>query len=191
MIPGFTPTSVFTAFRDPLDEPYTALAHINLGGLGLNDPSLGLEYQRWTTAYTGTAIEVRPEIGVDLFTITRPGVTSVSGAFDANMAPTLGYMDAGGARCYFFNSLLGAFDTLTIATATSCQVCMDDSRTFAVQAGITDVIFAYVRAGNLYYRQQRDRYTVEYLIGTSDGKELLRCGQTIDYRCAFKLGPQP
>ena len=52
-----------------------------------------------------------------------------------------------------FTSILGAVNP---------RVTLDDKR--RGQTSSSDVILAYLRAGSLYYRQQRDRYLTEYLL---------------------------
>jgi hypothetical protein len=41
---------------------------------------------------------------------------------------------------------------------------MDDNRTIEVTHGYSDVIMAYVANNNLCFRQERDRYTIEYVL---------------------------
>ena len=68
------------------------------------------------------------------------------------------------------------------------RCCLDDKRQSATAQGNNDIILAYVRAGKLYYRQQRDRYEVEYLLAEEiPAKVLTRIGMSKNYRLQFEF----
>lgn len=170
----------------PADEPYLPLEEAVLGGTAVGDGDAGRSVQRWTVFYDGTDIKVAPESGPVEFTLTVPGVTTVSLAFDANMGVVIAYQTATGSHLHYYDSLLGAYNTLTILGATSCRAGLDDYRTDL--SSVSDVIFAYTLDSVLHWREQRDRYLVQYTAGPSHGLILLRTSQTVDYRMQFKLG---
>ena len=90
------------------------------------------------------------------------------------------------SNLYYFDSVNLVFATLTIATGTGCRACIDDPRKF--NETNSDVIFAYVRGTNLYYRQQRDRYLTEYTVGAvPNGYKLRRVAANVKNRLQFKL----
>lgn len=180
-----TPTPVRAAFVAPLDEPYLPLEEAVLGGTAIGDPSQGRQVQRWTVFYDSGFIKVAPESGAVAFSMAVAGVTTVSLDFDSNMAVAIAYQTASGSHLYYFDSLLGHYNTLDILGATSCRVGVDDKRLF--NASASDVIFSYTLDDKLYYREQRDRYTVERLVGPSIGI-LLRSGQNVLNRFQWKLG---
>jgi hypothetical protein len=66
-----------------------------------------------------------------------------------------------------------------------------DGAGFAIGAGQfavpSDVIFGYVVAGVLHWRQQRDRYLVEYTAGACAGFRLLTIGMSVNGRFQFKM----
>ena len=166
MIPNnaFTPTPIVSAFLPPKDEPYQPLTSKSRGGVALNDASQGRDYQNWVVSYDGSDILVAPQGGSTAFTLTVAGVLSVSLAFDNNMNPVIAWMDAVGAKLYWYNNT--NFVT-TPFPATSCRVTIDDVRDF--YNADSDVIFAYTNAGTLYWRQQRDQYAIQRTIGTTTG----------------------
>lgn len=182
-----TPTPVRSAFVAPLDEPYLPLEEAVLGGTNIGDGSAGRQVKRWSVFYDGTSIKVAPETGVTQFTMVVPGVLTVSLGFDSNMAVTLAYMTVTGAHLYFFDSSLGSYTTLNVPGATSCRAGVDDQRLF--NQSQSDVIFSYTLDNKLYWRQQRDRYTVERLVGPFTGDLiLLRSGQNTLNRFQWRLG---
>jgi hypothetical protein len=70
------------------------------------------------------------------------------------------------------------------------MLTLDDKR--ALASATNDVILAYIRAGGLYYRQQRDRFAVEYVVGTGVGSSsrIVALGMGANMRLQIKLlGP--
>jgi hypothetical protein len=168
--------------------PITKIVDYEDGGIALNDSSQGLLYQRWRALLLNPgeadsyvqldAREVPPSVLVEL-----PGLTEISISFDQLMRPTLAYVQAGVAYIRWFDSLESAYVTDLIgADIATPRVSLDDKR--AGQSDKSDVILAYVRAGNLYYRQQRDRYAVERLLQTGV-KPLIKIGFTRGLRLQF------
>lgn len=69
-------------------------------------------------------------------------------------------------QLYWYDSTVSGFTTTSFGSSViSPKVSLDDKR--PKQSAIADVILTYVKNGNLYYRQQRDRFTVEYLLDDS------------------------
>jgi hypothetical protein len=184
MIPNnaFTPTPIVSPFRPPKDEPYQPLTSKSRGGIALNNPTLGRDYQNWVVSYDGANILVAPQGGSTAFTLPVAGVLSVSLAFDNNMNPVIAWMDAVGAKLYWFNNV--TFVT-TPFPATSCRVTIDDVRDF--YNADSDVIFAYTYGTNLYWRQQRDQYAIEYTVPGSTTGLLQKVGLNQLNRLQFQL----
>lgn len=141
------------------------LADYELGGVALFDASQGLMVQVWEVrVVSGTTIQVKPEAGATWTDVTTDtAITEVALAFDQNMRPTVAYVAGGVAKLYWFDSLAVAFVTTFFAGASSPVVTMDDKR--ALEMTANDVLFFYIIAGTVYYRQQRDRYTIERSLG--------------------------
>lgn len=189
MIPlnTFTTTPVVSAFLPPLDGVYDPLFMQAPGGIALNDGTQGREVQVWTVFYDGANIVLEAEFsGVAGYVLPVADVLAVSVAFDTNMAVTFGYMKADGGYLYYFDSLTGSYQTLHFADITSCRVVVDDTAAF--YSAQSDVIFAYTNLDDkLKWRQQRDRYGIEYLVGPAGGEKLIRCGPSIDNRFQLQL----
>jgi hypothetical protein len=187
MIPAntFTVAPEVADFKPPYDNAYTPLHHVAPGGVAVSDPSLGREYQNWEVTYTGGNIIVNPVGGATAFTLAVANVQSVSLAFDNNMGLAIAWkLTSGDAQLYYYDTLTFTYATRSFPDVTSCRICVDDSRD--VYTTNSDVIFAYTKAGVLYYRQQRDRYDVEYTIGSTT-KFLRRFGPSLVNRLQFEL----
>ena len=153
--------------------PISKIVDYEDAGIAINDASRGLLYQRWRALLLNPG---EPDSYVQLdapevaaFTLVElPGLTEISIAFDQLMRPTLAYVQAGTAYLRWYDSASSAYVTDTIgADIITPRVTMDDKRFIATEGYQTnDVILAYVRGGNLYYRQQRDRFLTERLLKT-------------------------
>jgi hypothetical protein len=142
----------------------------SIGGVGLNDPSQGPNFQLWTAtlevALSGLGsvyIEAATHVKSLLFTLN--GMTEVSLTFDQNMQPVIGYLAFGQGGIYWYDGTVPGFVFFNFAGVVNCpRVTLDDRQELDVS--ISDVLVFYTRVGNLYYREQRDRYLVEYLLET-------------------------
>ncbi len=186
MIPAnaFTPTPNSSAFISPYNLAYTPLSQTVLGGTAIGDGAAGRQVKNWTATFTGSAIEVAAVGDAPSFTLAVTDVQSVSLAFDNNMGVVLAWMTTGGANLYYFNTVTSSYTTEFFSGVTSCRVVVDDAREF--NTANSDVIFGYTKAGSLYWRQQRDRYQIERLIGTTT-KKLKRMGPNTLNRLQFEL----
>lgn len=149
-----------TARTDPLVD-------YELGGIGLSDSSQGLQVQTWRVRVDGNQnILVSPApFTTETFIITGAAITEISLAFDQNMRPVIAFLDNGQAKLYWYDPQVGSVVTISIMVGiTSAMVCMDDKRSLATTLNRNDVLVYYVRNGFLYYRQQRDRYSIERML---------------------------
>lgn len=198
-IPGHSLSSVPVPssylFPDNIEPSKTV--DYELGGIGLDDPSAGLQYQVWT----GT-LEIDQDTDIGSVYLEAPnwpkqlqfarlGVSEISIAFDQNMNPFIAFMEAGAARFWWFDTVADeqVFSTLP-AGSRSPKCCMDDKR--PEMLSVNDIILAYIRDDNLYYREQRDRYEIEYLLKTGGmTQDLIRVGMNRGNRLQFAIGLYP
>jgi hypothetical protein len=187
MIPAnaFTPTPIISNFQPPYDQPYQPLLQNVLGGVAIGNASLGRQVKIWTVAYNGVSITVKPIDGPIAFTLVAANVQTVSLAFDNNMGLVIAWqVIGGGSNLYYFDTLTSQYITRLFAGTTSCRVCVDDARDFYTSQ--SDVIFSYTLGTNLYWRQQRDRYDNQYLIGPTT-KLLRKAAPNTGNRLQFQL----
>lgn len=182
-------TSLTAEFLSPDDRDREFLnVDYELGGVGVTDTALGLDFQVWVAeAINGTSIIIYPEDnpGNSTTVLTDTGITSISLAFDQLMRPTISY----GTKLYWFDSVVADFITTDFSTHTSAVLLMDDKRAIGTDLAGNDILYIYIRAGNLYYRQQRDRYTIEYLLETpASGDYIIRAGMMKNLRLGVQYG---
>lgn len=165
------------------------ISDYEMGGKAISDPSLGNQDRPWTiTANEAGEVYFFAAENPEALFITLPGLSELSAAFDQNMRPVLAYVQDGVARLRWYDTVPGAYVVTDLPAGTiSPRVALDDKRLTQTQLGDNDIILAYVRSGNLYYRQQRDRYEVEYLLGVVGSAKLIRIGMNVVNRLQFLL----
>lgn len=160
------------------------------GGVALNDPSLGLNYQTWTAEIVEDIIEDRIMLSAPTFPpqaiYTGDDITEVSLAFDQNMQPAVAFMEAGVAKLLWYDTTASEMVVTVIpGNVTHPRVALDDNREF--NRVNSDIILAYIRDGALYYRQQRDRYAIERQLSSGPWIALKRIGMGSGLRFQFQV----
>lgn len=154
-----------------------------MGGVGISDPSGGLAYQLWHGVLevdTGTVLLDAPNTP-QFVLYSEAGITQMDFSFDQNMKPCLAFTQNGEAKFWWYDVNLDAYQILDLGAGASTPIAlMDDKR--AQLIGSSDVIVFYIRDGRLYYREQRDRYEVEYYSNISGVRRLMRVGFTVGLR---------
>lgn len=183
---------VSAPFTYPRNIPKSPNVSYEFGGIALQDPSQGLRVQVWRGEYlNGQVVLSAPAVpAAPLLTIAD--VVDLDISFDQNMNPFVCYeLEDGTARFYWFDSSLPGFTTTTLATGSFDLRCAhDDTRKLQVERGVSDVILAYLRAGSLYFRAQRERYQTEHLLSDEIGdRGLMRVGMNSQLRFQFQLSP--
>lgn len=156
------------------------------GGIALQDPSAGLLYQQWTgRLLDGTTITLQGSNMESPTTwLTGAGITEFSFTFDQNMKPAVAFVEGGVAKLNWFDVTVNQQVTTSFGDSVkNPRVSLDDKHRLA--SATSDVIFAYLRNGNLYYRQQRDRYLVEYPLATFVAGRLNKIGMNVKNRFQF------
>jgi hypothetical protein len=155
------------------------------GGVALNDASAGIDGYDWKAWVEGDDILVaRAPYDSPTTLITAAGTTWISLAFDQNMRPALAYMQAGACKLYWYDTTIPGATTSTFADCTSPMLCMDDKRQGA--DSYNDILFFYVRAGSIRYRQQRDRYVTERTLVAVPAGYILQVGMAQNLRVQIR-----
>lgn len=167
-------------FLPPDDRPvgqHPVVAY-ELGGIALNDTSQGLQYQVWVFEITnfvhlvgGDGVSARPEAGGSPTVLyTGTGITEVSGAFDANMNPTIAFVENGLAKLRWWDASDSSYKITTLQGAANPRLTLDDKREAAGSS--RDILLFYLLGSEFTektfaHRRQRDRYAVEYVLATN------------------------
>jgi len=173
------------AFSGARALPVTRTVDYEDGGIAIQDPSRGSQYQRWRGRLIGNDILLdAPE--VEPFAVySGAGITEISFTFDQNMRPAIAFVQAGVAKLWWFDSVAGAQVVTEYPGAITPRVILDDKR--FTQTSNSDVILGYVRDGALYYRQQRDRFTIERLLDAGPHVGLVKIGFNVQLRLQFLM----
>ena len=184
-IPGnaITPAPIVTAFTAPADEPYTPLYQKVWGGTAIGNGVAGRRVKYWEVSYETGSIRVRPVGGAEAFSLRVAGVLACSLAFDQNMGVVLAWQTVSGSSIYFYGNT-GSYTTLEVAGATSCRIAVDDLRQESTAS--SDVIFAYTLNNTLYWRQQRENYTIQRTVGATT-RQLKKLGMNVGNRLQLLL----
>jgi len=158
-----------------------------MGAKGLDDPTYGLEYQLWTFDTDQTSVYASAPT-VNRQVILTPGVPvdSIRCCFDQNMRPFVAYLSKGQWSYWWYDTTIPGPTTTQLPPTVDSVVCtLDEKRPW--ENGISDICLLYTNNNNLYYRRQRDRYGVEYLLRASINGTLVKAGMNGINRVQLKL----
>lgn len=197
MIPNHTITPVpqFWYYLHPDELDPSMIEDYELGGIDLNDPSQGLQVQTWRAFLSGGVNNIQ---SVMVESATHPasvlfsaaGITQISLAFDQNMHPFIAFMQNGQARFWWFDPTIPGHTFTTLPVGTLGPQCgLDDKR--LLTSSTSDIILSYIRGTTLYWREQRDRYLIEYTVALGVTKDLIRVGMNGILRFQWAVGEMP
>lgn len=158
------------------------------GGIALADPSQGLEVQIWKLEHDANSqFVITPQsFGDPVLGPIIYGVTECNLAFDQNMNVFITYVVDGQAWYFWYDPLAFEYKhQIMDADVINPRCCMDDKRLPMVDT--SDIILAYQRGTDLYYREQRDRYTIEYLLKAGAEGQLECVGMNKSNRLQFMM----
>ncbi|UOO93408.1 hypothetical protein [Vitreoscilla stercoraria] len=151
------------------------------GGVGIRDLSQGRNGYLWSSSYVDNKIILSNPLGSHEI-LTVANVVQLSFAFDLNMNPYIAYKLLNGqSYLYWYDSTVNAAVTTPYGTVLSPMLALDDIR--PNQNANADVIFAYVRDGMVYVRNQRERFQTEHQLGVFDA--IVQMGMMRNYRLGF------
>lgn len=189
--------------RDQLSDPFQPAEYLEPDAFGrpvpwvdyekhgaeLNDPSQGWQVRNWRArvAVNDVMLSGFPYT-TETVLLTIPGITELSLSFDQNVQPAIAYKTAAGAFLYWYDTTIPGYTTITLpAGITSMYLTMDDKR--PIGQFYNDILLFYLRANALYYRQQRERFTVERLLKTyvEPVSYISACGMTKGLRMQLHI----
>ena len=111
----------------------------------------------------------------DPYTAILPNCVGIDVAYDQLNRLNVAWKASGELYLYWFDAVSSAFVTTNFGEVQEFCFLMDDTRHYS-QAGSMMLLF-YTRDLVLYYRSQRDRFSIEYTIATLDAEsELVSVG---------------
>lgn len=105
----------------------------------------------------------------------------ISGTFDQNGRPLVFFDTGTELRLWWYDPVLGSTTTTVFGVGTYPFATFDIK--YGVDTEYSDVLLFYMRDGGIYYRMQRDRYSVEYATPvTTDAVFIKEADMAVDYR---------
>lgn len=181
---------VSAAFIGGRSYPVKNTVDYESGGVALGDLSQGLLSNVWRARVSPDRSSILlATTGVEEYSVlTDANITEVSFTFDQNMRPVVAYVASSVAKLYWYDSSVPGMVTTVFSGIKTPRVSLDDKRDIAAAGGWSDVIFAYMRGNNLYFRQQRDRFGIEYLLAAGvPSKGIIKFGMNAQNRLQFLM----
>lgn len=183
------------AILSPDNQVTSLLEDFERGGNAVNDPSGGLNVRNWrcyVDESNGADVYLQPSSGAPVLIFSVPGISAITFTFDQLMRPAVVYRAGTTTSLRWFDPQANAFVTTGFGDLVDPRLSFDDKR--STQAGPRgDIIFAYLRNNgatrSLHYRQQRDRFTIEYTLrsGLPANTRLRTVGMNRGLRMQFDL----
>lgn len=176
-----------SSFVETVSRRTVPLIDYEMGGVNVADASQGLNVKLWKLESNGAQMLLSADgvPAIELF--SRPNVSQVALAFDQNMRPHVAFVQTGVTWLWWYDSQAGAMVFSSFPGALTPRLTTDEKR--PTHLGDSDVILAYVRNNNLYFRMQRDRFLTEYLLKSAVNADLIAIGMNRGYRMQFRLRP--
>lgn len=189
MIPNHNIPSQSLPTNYMFEKDTTRLTDLQLGGIRIQDSSMGFSYQRWLMYYEDNWIKLKGEISQQVLLIKQVDqVTDLSFAFDSSLSLIYSYTVANIAYLVFYHPINQEVVTQPLPSTRSVRLCYDDRR--ESNSAFSDVIVAYINnvTNMLCYRLSRDRYQIERpLKAVPENSTLVQVGMSTDWRLQFKI----
>lgn len=152
------------AFLSPDDKVSSFTTDWERGGIAVGDASQGLQVQNWKAWMLGQYFMLQADNQdepVALFTYS--GAVSMSFCFDQNMRPAVVFVVTNGhMHLRWFDTAINNYRIDDLGVGRNARLALDDKR--STQSSTSDMILGYVEGRSLCYRQQRDRFQIEYVV---------------------------
>lgn len=166
------------------------------GGVALQDPSRGLQYQVWRSVLRNGFIYLSAPNTPEYVYLDLPNVTEFSFTFDQNANIIFTYVQNDVVKLRWWDTSLGAYTVSEFqGDKITPRITLDDKR--ELQRGISDVILFYVKPirngagdiidGSLCKRVQRERYLIEHVVATEVTDGIIKCGMLNNWRLGVQL----
>lgn len=138
------------------------------GPIAIQNTTKGLMAKIWTASYDSDTGQVKLQDGSLLFTDAT--LKELSLTFNQTGNPFVAYRSGTNIKIWWYDSLISNYTTKLIGAGDQPFCYLDERR--PVFSASSDVILIYHRDGAIYYRQQRDRFDVEYETGIFGGTNI-------------------
>jgi len=178
------------SFRVPDHIVKLPLTDYEIGGVAPQNNTEGNNSYEWKASYSDPEVRLAREPFCNhIVVLNAPGITELSFTFDQNMRHILAFMQNGVCKLHWFDTQTNSYTTTSYSGAFSPKVALDDKRT--PSNTINDVLFFYLKEGNLCYRQQRERFATERVLTATDAPGIRRVGMSTNLRFIIELDVPP
>lgn len=168
--------------------PCTNILDHTDGPKAIQDTSGGMQYQRWRAALIGDDIWLEASEISPFVIFSGSDITEISLAFDQNARQLIAFVQEGLPKLWWYNSIISSYEIADLdPTIINPRLSLDDKRDW--QTAHSDVILGYIREGVLYWRQQRDRFLIEYFGAAGPYPGLIKMGMNRKWRFQFAVKP--
>lgn len=192
---------IWSLYEEPVNLPGDSTDSNALGGVGLSDPTQGLQYQNWAGTVTDvglvtSSVYLSAPNTPSTFIFTYPNIIWMRFTFDQNMHPFVSFYTGATAGYYWWDPTIPGNAIAILPAGITYPTCMlDDPRNLETLTGTSDIILGYINNTNLCYRQQRDRYGTEYVLYSGISNVIAnpfvnKIGMNEHYRLQFEVGGQ-
>ncbi|UVB03026.1 tail fiber protein [Xanthomonas phage vB_Xar_IVIA-DoCa2] len=190
MIPTLSSSVERGDFVEKQNRRTLPMIDYELGADALNSAAADYNSYLWTAESDGSSVVVYRE-GVDPVTVlTDTNITQISLGFDQTMRPHIAYIAGGVCKFYWYDTLAGSMQTMTIPDGRSPRLCMDEKR--GVFIASSDLILTYKVGTNVCVRVQRQRFQNEIVLATDQPGDIVIFGLNTKNRLQWKLvGAEP
>ena len=154
--------TLYAEFISPDDLSYNKLQDHEKAGAKIKDSLEGINKYTWVFEIRNDSeiwcIREDTQEATKLY--TGNNLTEVYGSFDRNMNPCYIYKENGNYQFVWFNTVTNRNVTEGLGDVRSPRITHDDKRDEALV--YSDIIITYIRDDKVYYKLQRDRYTIEH-----------------------------
>lgn len=160
MIPIKSSEAVVGILLPPDNMPKRPTIDYEMGGIGLQDPSLGLMFQQWRCWFDrdSSAVMVESPNTPPTKIFDQDKIIWLSFSFDQNMRWSAVYtLQDGGSYLRWFDSAIPGYTVTELDDSVVTPfLSLDDKR--EGQSGNSDIILAYIKNQSVCIRVQRERY---------------------------------
>lgn len=160
MIPIKSTEPVIGDLQSPDNLPKRPTIDYEMGGVGLQDPSQGLEFQIWKCWFDrdSNAVMIESPNTPPIKIFDQENITWISFCFDQNMRWCAVYtLIDGSSYLRWYDSSIPGYSTTNLPAGIKTPfLSLDDKR--ESQNGFSDIILAYILDQSVCLRVQRQRF---------------------------------
>lgn len=160
------------------------------GPVAYQDPSEGMAYQVWRAYLEDEVVWIEAENKERELLLPSPEdnpVEAISIAFNQNADLHYVWQQGGVTRLHYYDTVTSQMQTMVLPDCVTPRLTMDDKR--STQNENNDIILSYLRNDKLYFRMQRDRFGVEYLLDEGPYMVLTRMYMNNGWRLQWECLP--